>query len=82
MIGMKGYVYGNNEKIICPYDEETGALKIDRRVFENILRKIPTEQDRPTGHWINNQNGTYACDKCGMKHSRSNYCANCGSKME
>lgn len=34
-----------------------------------------------TGHWIANMNGTYTCDKCGCKHSRSNYCPNCGAKM-
>ena len=33
-------------------------------------------------HWVNNQNGTYTCDSCGCKHSRSRYCPNCGTKME
>lgn len=33
------------------------------------------------GRWINNQNGTYTCDSCGCKHSRSRYCPNCGAKM-
>ncbi len=33
------------------------------------------------GHWINNQNGTFTCDICGCKHSKSNYCHNCGAKM-
>ena len=34
------------------------------------------------GKWTNNQNGTYECDKCGCKHSRSNYCPSCGCRME
>ena len=43
------------------------------------IPNIPAEK---VGHWINNQNGTYTCDICGCKHSRSNYCPDCGRKME
>ena len=37
--------------------------------------------DRPTGRWTNNMNGTFTCDQCGCKHSRSNFCPNCGADM-
>lgn len=50
--------------------------------FANAVNKLPSVTPQPeTGHWINNQNGTYTCDKCGGKHSRSNYCPNCGCRM-
>ena len=44
-----------------------------------MLTELPPLEPK-TGHWIDNMNGTYTCDKCGCKHSRSNYCPNCGSK--
>ena len=37
--------------------------------------------DRPTGEWVDNRNGTFTCDQCGCKHSKSNYCPNCGTRM-
>ena len=48
------------------------------------LWKIAYERgkaDRPTGEWTDNHNGTFTCDKCGCKHSKSNYCPNCGARM-
>ena len=33
------------------------------------------------GHWINNQNGTFECDQCGCKHSKSRFCPDCGTEM-
>ena len=39
------------------------------------------KQESKTGHWVNNQNGTFTCDICGCKHSKSNYCPNCGADM-
>lgn len=38
--------------------------------------------DRPKGEWVDNTNGTYTCDQCGCKHSRSNFCPNCGARMK
>ena len=38
--------------------------------------------DRPTGKWVDNHNGTFTCDQCGCKHSKSNYCPNCGAYMK
>ena len=39
------------------------------------------EQEPKTGRWIYNQNGTFTCDNCGCKHSKSNFCPNCGADM-
>lgn len=41
-----------------------------------------TNFSRPTGEWINNVNGTFECSRCGVKHSKANYCPNCGAKMK
>ena len=39
------------------------------------------DKEEKVGKWTNNQNGTFTCSICGCKHSRSNYCPNCGAKM-
>ena len=50
---------------------------------DKYLSAIALMEDNETceGKWVNNQNGTYTCDQCGCKHSRSNYCPDCGAKM-
>lgn len=62
------------DSLIIPRDGEQDKLA---DAFEMAIKAL--EQEPKTGRWINNQNGTYTCDKCGCKHSRSNYCPNCGS---
>ena len=39
-IGKKGYVFGNNEQIVLPYDLDNNTLTIDRDLFERILHMI------------------------------------------
>lgn len=34
------------------------------------------------GSWQDNHNGTYICSVCGCKASKTNYCGNCGAKMD
>jgi hypothetical protein len=47
------------------------------------IAKIPSVQpEQKTGQWVDNHNGTYTCDSCGCKHSRSKFCPNCGAEME
>ena len=57
-------------------DAEEFAMEFNE-ILDLAIKAL--EQEPKTGRWINNQNGTYTCDKCGCKHSRSNYCPNCGS---
>ena len=49
----------------------------------NIPTDAPSADvvERKKGEWINNTNGTFECSLCGWKHSRSNYCPNCGADM-
>ena len=43
---------------------------------------------RPKGKWIMDKEYTsnpflwYKCNKCGVYHSPTNYCSNCGARME
>ena len=46
------------------------------------IRKLSSVKPHHTGHWTDNHNGTFVCDRCGCKHSKSNYCPNCGAEME
>ena len=57
-----------------------GVEVVDIKTY-NVI-SAPTVEERKTGKWIENQNGTYKCDQCGCKHSKSNYCPNCGARME
>lgn len=49
--------------------------------FKEQIDALPSA-DRPTGEWTDNHNGTFTCDQCGCKHSKSNYCPNCGAVMK
>lgn len=36
----------------------------------------------PKSEWVDNHNGTFTCITCGTKHSKSNFCPNCGAYMK
>lgn len=43
--------------------------------------------DRPTGHWIKNDNGTFSCSNCQSwipkeQHHYARHCLYCGARME
>lgn len=43
--------------------------------------------DRPTGHWIENDNGTFSCSNCQSwipkeQHHYARHCLYCGARME
>lgn len=50
------------------------------RAERDFLQDIVNAEPR-TGEWIDNHNGTFTCDQCGCKHSRSGFCPNCGADM-
>ena len=77
------YVESHIQEINTGYgDLNEHTNRILRMIMKYIDKLPPAKLQEPkTGHWINNQNGTYTCDKCGGKHSRSNYCPNCGCRM-
>ncbi len=63
-----------------PYGKPTLDFESGKKVIEH-LEQMPSA-DRPTGEWTDNHNGTFTCDQCGCKHSKSNYCPNCGCLMK
>ena len=54
--------------------------------FEIIANGIPYEE-RPKGEWIMDNEHTknpllwYKCNLCGVYHSPTNFCPNCGADM-
>lgn len=65
-------------KNIQGYIEET--LFLDRCAIDMAIEAL--KEKRPHGRWVDNHNGTFTCTECGVKHSKSNYCPNCGSDMQ
>ena len=65
------------------YDFKDGFDEGVQFVLE-CIDDVPTADVRENvkGEWVNNMNGTYKCSICGIKHSRSNFCPNCGSDMK
>lgn len=66
------------------------ALIEDQKTLEQIIDEQPTIEERKTGKWIDETfkpwglvYHPYRCDQCG-DHSEadSNFCPNCGAKME
>lgn len=62
---------------------------IDAKVAIEALRKLPSvEPERKTGKWVgvNPMVDTLMCSECGenivSEEFKSNYCPNCGAKME
>ena len=69
--------YGFTWDDITPSHDEMYAL-IDRQ---------PTIEERKTGRWIKNDNGTYSCSICQSwipeeQHYYARYCLYCGANME
>ena len=65
------------------YNVEHGQ---EYKPFEIIANGIPYEE-RPQGEWIMDNEHTknpllwYKCNLCGVYHSPTNFCPNCGADM-
>lgn len=67
------------------------GLWIRYKIFEEALRDAPTVDAVPVRHgkWID-RNGAivapfwerYECSECGARSDNSNYCPNCGARMD
>jgi len=71
----------------CDIERSCGKCDLMMPSKEPILEAYKMAMDalaipNKTGHWINNQNGTFTCDQCGCKRSRSKFCPDCGSKND
>ena len=64
-------------------DEWDGGYSRSREeIITMKLRMLPSVQPR-IGHWIEDNEGYFYCDKCGKypayQITQTNYCPNCGS---
>ena len=72
----------DSNELVLKYPEVNDMPCIYADLPNGLDGKHYTLETSRKGHWTNNRNGTYECDKCGCKHSRSKFCPNCGAKME
>ena len=53
-------------------------------VYEEIIEQLPPADVRENihGEWINNENGTFTCNKCGeLSCCEGKFCCECGADM-
>ena len=51
------------------------------------MSELPSAQPERTGRWIQNDNGTWSCNRCSSwipdeQHYYANWCLFCGARME
>ena len=77
---MKGTRFEEDEDCISRSDA-IEFFKDDVYVVNELNNLVSVHPKQRTGRWIDNKNGTYTCDSCGCKHSRSKFCPNCGARL-
>lgn len=60
-------------------NEDSVTIYLNLELSEQGKRML--DALRPKGEWVDNHNGTYACNQCACKHSKANFCPNCGADM-
>ena len=68
------------------YIAEFEQMPMVQDAIRKSLEHMPTIEERKTGKWIKNSNGTYSCDKChswipNEQHYYANFCLHCGAVM-
>lgn len=68
------------------YDDCAKTSEYTRLGFETameVVKSIPSADvsENINGEWVDNHNGTFTCNKCGNKHSKSKFCSECGADM-
>ena len=72
----------SRESVLMELGKYLCGVSFDEKGIDEVIKELPSvTPTRPHGKWIDNHNGTFECDRCGCKHSRSNYCPNCGADM-
>lgn len=74
----------NAIKRIHPVDTDYDCTLYDKVDVMYVLDEIPSviPQEPKTGHWIDSSNG-WMCSECNNDNTYdTNYCPNCGAKMD
>jgi len=87
----KAYEFGKHKGVGVYWNKDTDTVELPKAVFEYILSLVPTEQDRPKGHWIMTSDylttaygsiDYVKCSCCGEDSlEEGDFCPNCGAKM-
>jgi hypothetical protein len=79
-------------ELISKYDVIKALQKWNCRDYESltinpyeVLRDIPTKEERKEGKWVFDEKGYFFCSECKVKpnsqYATTDYCPNCGAKM-
>ena len=82
---IKKFTYSYKGDRIPDYDCDNFPTQISFKDVKRWIRELPSvEPERKTGKWIENKWGEETCSECGYIHKAegTNYCPNCGAKME
>lgn len=65
------------------FDEHGNYMNVENLTLGEIYKRGYEDgvKARKRGEWVDNRNGTYTCSACGLHHSKSNFCSNCGADM-
>lgn len=80
--------YVNLDDMLEQFDKRASKLVGDRRVSVESIREFIYNRPRANvkeivyAHWIKDDDGVFACSKCGNAESgNGRYCSYCGAEM-
>lgn len=85
-LGVDAISRANVRSLICKIDRKY-MFGLSGKAFQDLYKGIDdmpsvTPQEPKTGHWIDSSNG-WMCSECNKDNTfDTNYCPNCGAKME
>ena len=80
-----GFDFSDSDLSEVELEEVCEAIGEVRQTWlQRIKRLPPVESEKKTGKWIENKWGEETCSECEYTHKAegSNFCPNCGAKME
>lgn len=72
------------DELLSLYEGEDENLRVSLRVVKENIKDMPTIEAEPIKHgeWIGCSDGTCLCSRCLETNEPTNYCPNCGAKMD
>lgn len=70
-------------EVLCAYAKADFRLAKALNVFQFLIDKAPTVEERKNGHWIDVDLDTSICSICkNPQEYETRYCPECGAKMD